>query len=64
MITEREKMKEKAKQLLEELPNIKPADLPNWNIKAQTLLVFETMRQHCEGNIIFKNSVNSVAQGD
>ncbi len=49
MITEAEKMREKAAELLEELPKVKPCDLANWNIKAQTLLVFESMRQHCEG---------------
>ena len=43
-------MREKAAELLEELPKVKPCDLANWNIKAQTLLVFESMRQHCEGN--------------
>lgn len=42
-----EKMKEKAVELLEELPNLSPTDLKNWNIKAQTLIVFETMRQNC-----------------
>ena len=47
-MTEIEKMKKKAERLLQELPCIGPDGLADWNIKAQTLLVFEATRQHCE----------------
>ena len=36
--------KQKTKELLEELPKLGPGDLPNWSIKAHTLLVFIAMR--------------------
>lgn len=37
--------KQKARELLDELNDIKgPGGLPNWNIKAQTLLVFIAAR--------------------
>lgn len=40
-----EKEKQKAKELLDELNEIKgPKDLSDWNIRAQTLIVFIAMR--------------------
>jgi len=44
-LTEQEK--QKAKDLLEELSETVPEGLPDWNIGAQTLLVFIAMR-HAE----------------
>lgn len=41
-LTEQEK--QKAKELLEELNETGPEGLPDWNIKAHTLLVFIAMR--------------------
>ncbi|GAH47550.1 unnamed protein product [marine sediment metagenome] len=41
-MTEREK--HKAKELLDELNEIGPDDLPDWNIRAQTFLVFMAIR--------------------
>lgn len=39
---------EQIRELLEELDNIKgPAELSDWNIRAQTLLVFEVGRRLC-----------------
>lgn len=38
--------KQKAKQLLFELDNMKgPAGLSEWNIRTQTFLIFEAMKQ-------------------
>lgn len=42
--------KEKAAELLEELPGIKGSDtdgLADWNFRMSTLLLFEAMRQMC-----------------
>lgn len=39
--------KENAQELLDELPETKAEDLSDWNVRAETLLVFEAMRQHC-----------------
>ena len=36
--------KQKAKELLDELSEIGPEKLPDWNIRAQTVLVFIAMR--------------------
>ena len=36
--------KQKAKELLDELTELGPEELPGWNIKAKTLLVFIAMR--------------------
>ena len=39
--------KQKAAGLLEELPNLGPTELEEWNIEAQTLLTFAAMDQFC-----------------
>lgn len=39
--------KARIQELLEELEILGPAELPEWNIRAQTLLVFEVGRKHC-----------------
>lgn len=49
-------MKKMAEDLLEELPKLGSNELEHWSIKAKTLVVFETIRQHCEGNRYVKNS--------
>ncbi len=36
--------KQKAKELLDELLGLGPEDLPDWNIRAKTLMVFIAMR--------------------
>lgn len=36
--------KQKAKKLLEELPELGPEELPDWNIRANTLILFICMR--------------------
>ncbi len=50
MTDELAQVKERARKLLDELPLIKGLDvagLVDWNIRTQTLLVFEAGRQHC-----------------
>lgn len=51
MITENEK--QQIRQLLDEADGIKgPEELPDWNIRAQTLLVFIAVRNP---NLIFED---------
>ena len=43
--------KQKAKELLDELPGLGPQELADWNIEAHTLLVFIAMRNP---DLVFK----------
>ncbi len=40
-------LKDKAQALLDELLEVGPADLPEWIVRAQALLVFEAARKEC-----------------
>lgn len=51
--TEDRKALARARGLLAELDEIKgPAELPEWNMRMQTFLVFEAARRHCMGGSV------------
>ena len=42
--------KKKTRELLDEIDNMRgPQDIGDWIIRAQTLLVFKAIKDHCEG---------------
>jgi hypothetical protein len=51
-------LQERASDLLDELPRVNPQDLPEWNLRAQTLCVFAEMERICTA---LEGSVSSVA---
>jgi len=45
----------KSQELLEELDKMRgPQDIGDWIIRAQTLILFKAIKDHCEGKNIFE----------
>lgn len=43
---ETRRSKEKMQEFLDELPGLGPSEMAYWNIRVETFLVFEAMKEH------------------